>query len=282
MSELELIADLAMGGFSKSEQNILMSVLCRAADAARVVTLAYFRQPDLGTENKAATGYDPVTIADRKAELAIREILQDLRPHDGILGEEYGEVTGSSGLTWVLDPIDGTRGFVAGAPTWGTLISLRNADGPVLGLIDQPYIGERFIGGFGVSQLQRGSTRTPLAVRPAATLADATLASTMPEIGTPVERAAFNSLSQQVRLTRFGMDCYAYALVAAGTVDLVVEAGLNPYDIQAPIAVVQAAGGIVSDWQGNPVHDGGRVIAAASAALHDAALEILSQADLPG
>ncbi len=267
--------------FSESEQKHLISVACEAADAARDITLSYFRQPGLASENKAADGFDPVTLADRQAEIAIRNVLQQQRSADSILGEEFDPIIGSSGLTWVLDPIDGTRGFVSGAPTWGTLISLCTDTGPVMGLIDQPYIGERFLGGFGVSELRRGAQTTPLAVRRTSTLGQATLVSTFPEIGTANERAAFDDLRQHVQLTRFGMDCYGYALIAAGMVDLVVEAGLNAYDIQAPIAVIEAAGGIVTDWQGNPAHEGGRALAAGCRELHEQALEILTKASMP-
>jgi len=259
----------------RAEQEALVFVANKAADAARKITLPYFRGQQLATENKAGEGFDPVTRADREAEKAICEILKDLRPQDAIHGEEYGFHPGTSGLTWVLDPIDGTRGYMSGTPTWGTLISLRDETGPVMGLIDQPYIGERFFGGFGISELRRGAVITPLAVRPAASLADAILYTTHPGVGTKAEGDAFAVLSQNVRLTRFGMDCYAYALLAAGTVDLVVEAGLFPYDIQAPIAVIEAAGGIVTDWKGDPAHEGGRVLAAASAELHAGAMKIL-------
>lgn len=261
---------------SQTEQEFLISVANKAADAARKITLPYFRGQHLATENKAGEGFDPVTKADREAEKAISEILKELRPQDAIQGEEYGFHSGTSGLTWVLDPIDGTRGYMSGTPTWGTLISLRDETGPVMGLIDQPYIGERFFGGFGISELTHGSDVTPLGVRPAASLADAILYTTHPGVGTKAEGDAFAALSQQARLTRFGMDCYAYALLAAGTIDLVVEAGLFPYDVQAPIAVIQAAGGIVTNWKGEPAHEGGRVLAAASAELHASAMEILA------
>ncbi len=266
-----------MGEISESEQENLVSVACQAADLARDITLSYFRQPSLIAENKDESGYDPVTLADKQAELAIRTLLKDKRPNDAILGEEYGETPGTSGLTWVLDPIDGTRGFVSGTPTWGTLISVRDADGPLMGLIDQPYIGERFLGGFGFSELRRGGQVSALSVRPTAALNKAILLSTFPEIGTSTEREIFEKLSNEVQLTRYGMDCYGYALLAAGTVDLVVEAGLNAYDIQAPIAVIQAAGGIVTDWHGNPAHEGGRALAASCTAIHRAALEVLSK-----
>jgi len=265
---------------SETERQALLAAAQVAADAARKITLSYFRTDRLRADNKAADGFDPVTQADREAEMAIRDVLDELRPQDGILGEELGQKPGRSGLTWVLDPIDGTRGFISGTPTWGTLISVRNESGPILGLIDQPYIGERFIGGPDIAELQTAAGSQPLGVRPSASLAAATLFTTFPEVGTKNEEAAFHRLSTQVRLTRYGMDCYAYALLAAGQIDLVVEAGLHAYDIQAPIAVISAAGGIVSDWQGGPVHEGGRVIAAASVELHSAALEILARAPM--
>ena len=257
---------------------LLLSVAAAAAEAAQGITLGYFRSNRLNTESKSTDEFDPVTKADREAEAAIRTVLERLRPDDAIAGEEHGLREGSSGLTWVLDPIDGTRGYISGTPTWGTLIAVRDANGPIFGLIDQPYIGERFVGGFGLAELYRGQVRKTISVRPAASLGDAILFSTFPEVGTKSEGIAFKALSQKVRLTRYGMDCYAYALLAAGHIDLVVEAGLFPYDIQAPIAVIEAAGGIVTNWHGGPAYEGGRVIAAASEALHLAALEILSRA----
>ncbi|MEM7490549.1 MAG: inositol monophosphatase family protein, partial [Pseudomonadota bacterium] len=209
------------------------------------------------------------------AEAAMRAILAERCPDDGILGEEAAAVAGSSGWTWVLDPIDGTRGFIAGTPTWGVLIALSGADGPVHGLIDQPYTGERFEGGPDGALWRRGADARDLRVRGTATLAQATILTTFPEVGTPAERAAFERVAGACRLTRYGLDCYAYALLAAGHVDLVVEAGLQPYDIAAPIAVIRAAGGVVTDWTGGPAHGGGRVVAAATPALHRAALDLL-------
>ena len=255
----------------------LIRVAGSLADTARQVILPYFRARTLATENKKAGGYDPVTIADREAERAMRAILARERPHDAVLGEELGASPGTSGLTWVLDPIDGTRGFVTGTPTWGVLIAVGGADGPVLGLIDQPYIGERFLGGFGEAWSDGPAGRRPLGTSGVTRLEQASLFSTFPKVGSAPERAAFNALSAQVQLTRFGMDCYAYALLAAGHIDLVVEAGLQPHDIQAPIALIRAAGGIVTDWRGGPAHQGGRALAAATPELHAAALEILSR-----
>ncbi|MFZ5962913.1 histidinol-phosphatase [Thalassococcus sp. BH17M4-6] len=244
----------------------------RLADAARAAILPHFRAIGLSADNKLADGFDPVTVADRAAEEAMRDILAADRPDDGILGEEFGHQPGSSGLTWVLDPIDGTRGFISGTPTWGVLIALSDANGPFLGIVDQPYIGERFVGGVGQAAWTGPQGGGALRTRQTQTLEDAVLFTTFPEVGTPDDRRAFERVAAEVRLTRYGVDCYAYALLAMGQVDLVIEAGLNAYDIQAPIAVIEAAGGIVTDWQGGPAHDGGRALAAATPALHAAAL----------
>ena len=249
------------------------------ADAARTAILPHFRHPDLAADNKDAAGFDPVTVADRAAEHAMRAVLGQYRPDDGILGEEFGPTPGSSGRKWVLDPIDGTRGFLSGTPTWGVLIALCGAEGPLLGVIDQPYVGERFVGAPGIAEMTGPHGSTTLKTRATTDLGRAILFTTFPEIGTPAERARFEAVSKQARLTRYGMDCYAYALLAAGQIDLVIEAGLNAYDIQAPIAVIEAAGGIVTDWEGGPAHEGGRALAAANPGLHAAALRVLADSD---
>ncbi len=253
----------------------LWAVADRLADAARVETLRHFRSRGLATESKR-TDFDPVTIADRSAEAAMRAILAEERPDDAILGEEHGLKGGTSGLTWVLDPIDGTRGYISGTPTWGVLVSVADADGPFLGLIDQPYIGERFRGGLGRASVEGPLGEARLGVRPTRTLAEATLFTTFPEVGSPEEGAAFRRVASEVRLTRYGCDCYAYALLAAGQIDLVIEAGLQPYDVQAPIAVIEAAGGIVTDWAGGRADGGGRILAAATPEIHAAAMERLA------
>ncbi|PIE08715.1 MAG: histidinol-phosphatase [Rhodobacterales bacterium] len=261
-------------------QQDLIATAHALADAARIATLRHFRRPGLAADNKLAKGFDPVTAADRDAERAMREVLAARRPDDAILGEEYGHQPGQSGLTWVLDPVDGTRAFLSGTPTWGVLIALSDASGPRLGVIDQPFIGERFIGGFGLAESTgpQSTGHHRLATRSPRPLEEAILFTTFPEIGTAPERKAFQTLAAQTRLTRYGLDCYAYALVAAGQIDLVVEAGLQPYDIQAPLALIEAAGGVVTDWQGGPAHNGGRVLAAANRTIHAAALDILAAA----
>ena len=254
------------------------------ADEARRAVLPFFRSADLTAENKLAGGFAPVTEGDKAAERAMRAILARERPMDGIIGEEYGAVSGSSEYTWVLDPIDGTRGFLSGTPTWGVLIAVNDAGGPVVGMIDQPYIGERFWGAGGVAQMtgpQSGAEGvSTIRARGGRGLDQAILFTTFPEVGSPDEEAGFRAVAERVRLVRYGMDCYAYALLAAGQIDLVIEAGLSSYDVCGPIGVIQAAGGIVTDWQGGPAHGGGRVLAAANAEQHAAALDILRR--VPG
>lgn len=246
------------------------------ADAARAVILPYFRATHLGTENKDQSGFDPVTLADREAEKAMRAILATRRPHDAIFGEEFGKTAGTSGLTWVLDPIDGTRGFISGTPTWGVLISAMVADGPVFGIVDQPYIQERFVGGLGHSFVNGPMGMRSLGTSQVATLDQAIIMTTFPEVGTDQEAKGFHSIASQAKLVRYGMDCYAYALLASGQVDLVIEAGLNAYDIQGPLAVIEAAGGSVTNWSGGPAFDGGQVIAAANPKLLAQVLPLLT------
>lgn len=258
----------------------LLDVARETADAARAPALAWFRAPALDVEDKGSAGwFDPVTAADRAVEAAMRAVLAARRPGDAILGEEAAATAGVSGLTWVLDPIDGTRGFISGAPTWGVLVALNDGARPRIGLIDQPFTGERFEGvcgdGWAAASWRRGAETRALATRPCARLADATLFSTFPEVGDAQDRKGFEAVRDRVRLTRYGMDCYAYALLAMGCVDLVIEAGLQPYDVQALIPVIEGAGGVVTDWRGRPCPQGGRVLAAGDARAHAAALALL-------
>ena len=265
-----------MAKLSDFEAQDLISTAAELAAAARLATLQHFRSDGLTADNKEVARFDPVTVADRLSETRMREILARRRPQDGILGEEFAPVAGTSGLTWVLDPIDGTRGYLSGTPTWGVLISVRDKTGPIYGLIDQPYIQERFEGGLGRAEVNGPMGRRALKTRASRALSDAILFTTFPEVGTPEEGAAFRRVAPKARLVRYGMDCYAYALIAAGQIDLVIEAGLQAYDVQAPIAVIEAAGGIVTDWQGRPCPQGGRVLAAANAEIHAEALALLN------
>ena len=258
----------------------ILSLASQLADVAAEQTLKWFRAPALLTHNKWSEGFDPVTEADKAAEAAMRALLKAQRPEDSVIGEEAQNTVGTSGLSWVLDPIDGTRGYVSGTPTWGTLIALNDGHEPIFGMIDQPYTGERFVGGFGMAFMERHGVKTPLATRRKRHLSEATIFTTFPEVGSPLEAEAFHAVAEQCQLTRYGMDCYAYALLAAGQIDLVIEAGLQAYDIQAPMALVQAAGGVVTDWRGgNPMH-GGRCLCAATPELHAAALDILREVPL--
>ncbi|MGV8997201.1 MAG: histidinol-phosphatase [Parvibaculaceae bacterium] len=249
------------------------------ADAAAEVTLPHFRS-GIAVDNKRGDfKFDPVTAADRDAEAAIRALIARDYPTHGIYGEEHGRETGTSENYWVIDPIDGTRSFISGVPLWGTLIALNDGTKPVIGVMDQPYIGERFIGRPGLSELVNRQGRRTLKVSQCKTLDEAILGNTDPAMfKTEKERATFRALSAEVKLRRFGGDCYFYALLAAGTIDLVVEASLQPYDIQAMIPIIENAGGIVTSWTGGDPQMGGHVVAAATPELHAAALARLKDA----
>lgn len=249
----------------------------RLADAAREASLPHFRMASGAADNKAAIGYDPVTEADRAAERAIREILDRERPDDAIEGEEYGSKPGTTGLTWHLDPVDGTRAFVAGLTSWCVLIGLAakdkdGSDTAVLGVIDQPYIDERYVGGAGESHfISRGKTAR-IHTRDCPKLTDAVLATTDYFILTMPERGAFEHIRQTARLTRYGLDAYGYARLAAGTIDMVAETGLKSHDVCALIPVIEGAGGVVTDWRGNKPKLGGQIVAAANRKILDEAI----------
>lgn len=258
-----------------SEQEFRLFLPELAALAARVV-LPWFRQP-LSVTDKGGRHFDPVTRADREAEQALRAAILARYPDHSILGEEFDEQVGSSAYRWVIDPIDGTRAFISGVPTWGTLVGLCEDNQPVLGMMSQPFVGEIFIGGGARATLLRGEQAVDLRTRATPSLAQASLFATTPEMFSGAEWAAFQRVSAAVRLTRFGIDCYAYCLLAAGHIDLVIEAGLGFYDIAPLVPIITAAGGQVSDWRGAPVRTGGRVIAAANASLHASALALLAE-----
>jgi len=248
--------------------------------AAGPLTLRHFRTP-IGVDNKRAGqgGYDPVTEADRGAETVIRELIGARFPEHGIYGEEHGHEPGSAGLTWVIDPIDGTRAFITGQLHWGILVGLHDGERPVLGGMHQPFTGELFTGGPGGAWHERGGERTPLRVRACDGLQSAVLGCTTPDMfAHAAHRAAFERLAGAVRLRRFGGDCYSYCMLAHGLMDLIVEGDLAPYDVQGLIPVIEAAGGLVTDWQGGSAAHGGRVVAAGDAQVHAAALEVLNGA----
>jgi myo-inositol-1(or 4)-monophosphatase len=249
------------------------------ADISADAILPYFRK-SLSVTNKAAgAGFDPVTPADRAAERAVRKAIKARFPQHGILGEEYPPVAGAGRYRWLIDPIDGTRAFMTGSPLWGTLIGLLDGPKPVLGLMNQPFTGERFWSDGRASRLRGrdGKTRR-LRTRGCARLADATLTSTHPDLFSPAEAASFRSVKARARMTRFGGDCYGYCLLAAGFVDLILEAGLKPYDIVPLIPIIESAGGRVTTWDGGSPTQGGRIIAAGDARVHKEALALLNGA----
>jgi myo-inositol-1(or 4)-monophosphatase len=254
------------------------------ADAATAQTWRRFRTGLAVDDKRPAAGFDPVTEADREAEAAMRRLLAERAPDHGVVGEEHGSVVGTAPWTWVLDPIDGTRAFIAGFPTWTTLIGLLHEGEPVAGIIEAPATGERWTGVVGVGTTwTRAGRSEPARVRRCARLADAVLSTTNAELfRTAPERDAWDTLCDRTRLRRYGGDGYAYGLVASGTLDLVVELGLAPYDVVGPIAVVRAAGGIATAWDGGPAADGGTLIAAGDPRVHAEALALLRAAGAVG
>ena len=245
------------------------------ADVAGTVVLPLFRAP-IVVENKEQDGFDPVTEADREAERHMRRIIHEAFPEDGILGEEFeAENLDADGL-WVLDPIDGTRAFISGLPTWGTLIGYRNRSGLDLGMMSQPFTGERYFGDGHKSLYKGPDGERVIRTRICGDLSQATLFTTSPDLFTPDEEVAYRRVETDVRLHRYGVDCYAYCMVAIGLADLVIEAGLKPVDIAPLIPVIEGAGGVVTNWEGGSAFDGGQVIAAGDAMLHEQALALLA------
>ena len=244
------------------------------ADAAATAIAPHFRAP-LAVEDKGGRLYDPVTAADKAAERAMRELILARYPEHGILGEEEDAVVGSSQLTWVLDPIDGTRAFITGLPLWGTLIALNDGQRPLLGVMNQPFTGERYVG------TPAGAWRNgeALQTRACASLASARLMCTTPDMfDTPARRQAFDAVAAQAQLLRFGGDCYAYCMLASGFVDAIVEASLQPYDVQALMPIVEGAGGVMTAWDGSTAQHGGAVIACGDPELHAQLVERLRHA----
>ncbi len=247
------------------------------ADAARAVIRPYFRRRIEVTDKGSAGFFDPVTEADKRAEQAMRDLIVVAYPQDGILGEEFGERAGDSGFVWILDPIDGTRAFIAGQPLWGTLIALEHNGAPVLGILDQPFLDERFTGSGSVTELRNASSTENLKVRACASLSDAVICTTHPMLHfNDADRQRYWNVEKRCRLSRYGGDCYAYALVAMGFVDLVIEADLKRWDIAPIIPIIEGAGGIVTSWDGKSPAGGGNVVAAGDRRVHAEALKILA------
>ncbi|MBV8336827.1 MAG: histidinol-phosphatase [Alphaproteobacteria bacterium] len=249
-----------------------LALAVQLADAAGVEIRPHFRRPVIVEEKPDLT---PVTVADRAAELAMRVLIETHCPDHGILGEEFGRVREDAEYVWVLDPIDGTKSFISGVPLFGTLVALTRDRRPILGIIDQPISRERWVGAAGRLTTLNGA---PVRCRACPTLAAASLFATTPEMFKGVDAACFAKLSASAKMTRFGADCYAYGLVAAGFIDLVLEAGLKPYDFCAMVPIVEGSGGLATDWRGAPLdlHSDGRVLVAGDRRTHRAALSLLA------
>jgi histidinol phosphatase-like enzyme (inositol monophosphatase family) len=246
------------------------------ADRSGKAILPYFRR-QIQIDNKAASGFDPVTAADRAAEQAICKLLAERHPDHAVLGEEFGAQERHSPYTWIIDPIDGTKAFITGMPLWGTLVGLTYEGRAILGVMDQPFTGERVWAGPDAAfwRLPGGRARR-IETRACRRLDQAILATTSPDLFSRPERAAFERVKAGARLTRFGGDCYSYCLLAAGHIDLVIEAGLKPYDIVALIPIIERAGGRVTTWDGGRPENGGRILAAGDPKLHSAVLKLLA------
>lgn len=253
---------------------VTVDFMRRMAEAAAAETLPRFRQQN-AIANKLAGGFDPVTEADREAERAIRALINAEYPAHGILGEEHGIENASSSHVWVIDPIDGTRAYISGLPVWGTLVGLTVDGDAVAGMMSQPFTGELFYADASGAHYEGPGGSRKLSTRKTTALSDATLFTTTPALFKGDQRAVYDRFEQQVRLARYGTDCYAFAMVAAGHADIVVDPGLQPYDIVALIPIIEKAGGIVTTFAGGPAEQGGDILAAATPELHAAAMEFL-------
>lgn len=252
----------------------------RVAVTAGEAILPHFRESIAVEDKGGARGYDPVTVADRAAEAVIRTEIARVWPDHGIHGEEHGREQGSSPYTWVIDPIDGTKSFILGQLHWATLIALHDGTRPVLGVAHQPFVGETFVGMIDdVAEWRRGGARRTLKTRRCATQGDAIVVTTDPRhFADPRQRSAYKAVTNGARLVRYGGDCYCYTQLAMGFADIVIETGLQPYDVQALIPLIEAAGGRITNWQGGPCDQGGDALACGDPELHAALLAKLAAA----
>lgn len=246
----------------------------RLAASAAAETLPRFRQGG-AIVNKYEVGFDPVTEADRAAEQAIRALITAEFPDHGIVGEEFGVERGDRRHQWVIDPIDGTRAFISGLPTWGTLVGLTIDGRAVAGMMAQPFTGELFYADGNGANYEGPDGKRQLSVRKALDLGQATLCTTTPALFNAEKRLSYDRVEAAVRLPRYGTDCYAYCMLAAGNVDLVIECDLNAYDIVALIPIIEQAGGIITTWAGERPEKGGDIVAAATPELYAQAMALL-------
>jgi len=238
--------------------------------------LPFFRTA-LSVADKGRSGtFDPVTAADHAAETAMRNLIHRTFPDHGIVGEEFGNERTDAEYVWVLDPIDGTKSFISGMPAWGTLIALLRSAQPVFGMMNQPFIRERFSGDGTRAHYRGPAGKRDLHIRECAAMAEAVLFTTSPLLMNLKDRASFARVESRVRLSRYGGDCYAYCLLAAGYIDLVIETELKAYDVLPLMPIIMGAGGVITSWEGKPPHSGGRIVAAGDRRVHAAALELLA------
>jgi histidinol-phosphatase len=245
------------------------------ASVAGDTILPLFRN-QLKIENKKMGGFDPVTAADRAAESAMRALIRKQFPEHGIIGEEYGMERSDAEYVWVLDPIDGTKSFICGMVAWGTLIGLMRFGEPVFGMMHQPFTRESFSGDGGAASYHGPGGDRTMRVRPCEGLKDAVLFTTSPLLMNEADRSAFQRVEKSVKLSRYGGDCYAYCMLAAGNIDLIIETEIKLHDIVPLIPIIVGAGGIVTTWENGPAQSGGRIIAAGDKRVHASALEILN------
>ena len=239
--------------------------------------LPFFRSSLAASDKNEGGLFDPVTEADRASEVVMRKRIREVFPHHGIVGEEFGSENADAEFVWVLDPIDGTKAFISGLPLWGTLIGLTRNGSAAYGMMNQPFTKERFFGDGGKAALKTPQGERTLKTRACASVKDATLSSTSMTMFNAKEADAFRRIEAAARLTRFGYDCYAYCMVAAGFMDVVIEANLKPYDVVALIPIIEGAGGIMTTWDGKPATEGGQIIAAGDKRVHAEALELLNR-----
>jgi myo-inositol-1(or 4)-monophosphatase len=241
------------------------------------IILPFFRTT-LSIENKGGSGkFDPMTAADHAAETAMRTLIRRTFPDHGIIGEELGRERADAEYVWVLDPIDGTKSFISGMPVWGTLIALLRWGEPVFGMMNQPFTRERFSGDSGKAHYRGPAGTRDLRVRSCTGLGEAVLFTTSPLLMNERDCELFRGVEQAARLSRYGGDCYAYCMLAAGHVDLVIETELKPYDVLPLVPIIAGAGGMITTWEGSAPHAGGRIVAAGDKRTHAAALELLNR-----
>lgn len=248
----------------------------RLADAAKAETLPRFRSA-LSVTDKGGQFYDPVTEGDQRAETAIVSLIEATFPDHGILGEEHGSKGLDREFVWVIDPIDGTRAFISGVPVWGTLIGLYQNGRARMGVMDQPFTGERWFADGERSHYRGPGGDRVLRTSACETISNAILFTTSPHLFQNEDDRRYREIERKAKLFRYGCDCYAYALLAAGHIDLVIENGLKPYDVGGIIPVIEGAGGIITTWDGGRPENGGSIIAASSRAVYEQAIAVLQR-----